>query len=670
MFYTEAYNEKIIDAWEKQVKNETYNHSFIRPEIFDSWVRSNEFLVDPYHMKKNILPPHALEEKKEENKELINTVKPYMNNIYNIVKGSGFYIMLTDKDGYILYIVGDLDIIEWGEKNTLLVEGANRSERYAGTNAIGTSIALKRSIQVWRGEHYVQAHQDYSCSGAPILDENKNVIGCLNLTGKWSEVHPHTLGLVTSAVDSIEKELRIKTANRQIKEISAQRNSIIEAVPTGLILLNNNDTVVQINKAALNILKMDRENLMLKNIHEKLLFESKKHHTNFFSEENEFYNKEVDIYYSGIKSIPIRIDASMIFVNNPDGTRFGTLLRLRVTEELHKLVNKISGFNSKFTFESIIGQDVSIKDTIELSKKAAKTDANILIQGESGTGKELFAQSIHNESEFRNGPFVAVNCGAIPNNLIESELFGYEKGAFTGANKDGNPGKFELADNGTIFLDEIGDMPLNVQAILLRVLQNKEIIRIGGKYPKRINVRIISATNRNLYCMIKDSTFREDLFYRLNIIGIQLPSLRDRNKDIYMLADYFLQKMNNNLDSNFVFSNDALDYIKNYDWPGNIRELEGAIQRAVTVAGDDLITKEHFVNRIGRNDLNLSNKEDKSIGDENSIPYEGANEEETIINAIKTTSGNMIKTARILGMSRRTLYRRIDKYNINPEDYR
>jgi len=225
------------------------------------------------------------------------------------------------------------------------------------------------------------------------------------------------------------------------------------------------------------------------------------------------------------------------------------------------------------------------------TKSIAAYDCTVLITGESGTGKELFAHSIHNASNRNNGPFVAINCAALPKDLVESELFGYEKGSFTGASKEGCPGKFELANTGTIFLDEIGELPLEIQSKLLRVLDNHTITRIGGKYERNLDVRVIAATNRNLYNEIQANNFRGDLYYRINVFNIKLIPLRERPEDIELCAEFFLQKLN---DKNFgikkFFDKEFINTIKKHNWPGNVRELENVIQRAYYLSKNDMIS--------------------------------------------------------------------------------
>lgn len=294
----------------------------------------------------------------------------------------------------------------------------------------------------------------------------------------------------------------------------------------------------------------------------------------------------------------MKFNMSLNFLYDSHGLQEGMVLRFNETKRINRLVNRISGFKPNYTFDSIIGSSNTTKKMIYECKRAASSSSNILILGESGTGKELVAQAIHSASKYSTGPFVAINCGALPKGLVESELFGYERGAFTGANKDGHPGKFELADGGTLFLDEIGEMPLDVQVTLLRVLETREVVRIGGKYPKPIDVRIIAATNRDLREAVKDKTFRDDLYYRLNVLSIRIPPLRERGDDILELTDYFIKGFSSSKGITYSVDPRVYDILTRYTWPGNIRELENTIERAVNITDNNMILPEHLPTHI------------------------------------------------------------------------
>lgn len=314
---------------------------------------------------------------------------------------------------------------------------------------------------------------------------------------------------------------------------------------------------------------------------------------------------------------------------------------------------------AKYSFENIIGKSSEIQKVKDLGLKVSNTDSNVLIIGESGTGKELVAHSIHNASKRNLGPFVKINCAAIPSELLEAELFGYEEGAFTGARKGGKKGKFELANGGTIFLDEIGDMQMDMQVKLLRVIQEKEIERVGGNAVKEVNVRIIAATNRLLEDRVKEGKFREDLYYRLNVMKIELPPLRERKEDVPELANALRIKVADRLGIYVEgISREALECLVNYDWPGNIRELENAVERAINLLDSDIVIKpEHLPSRLTENKYKTYVGGNKYLND---IIKEV--EKEVILDCLNKTEWNKNKTAKLLGISRAGLYKKIEEY--------
>jgi len=324
--------------------------------------------------------------------------------------------------------------------------------------------------------------------------------------------------------------------------------------------------------------------------------------------------------------------------------------------------HKQNNENVRYFLDNIAGNNTKILEQKRLAIKAARTISTVLITGESGTGKEIFAHSIHNLSPRRNGPFIKVNCAAIPEALLESELFGYAEGAFTGARKEGKPGKFELADNGTIFLDEVADMSAAMQGKLLRVLQEKELERVGGIHATRINMRVIAATNQDLAKLVKEHKFREDLYYRLNVAVLNLPSLRERKDDIPLLSRILLQRLNEQLGINVKYIKDeVLNCFTAYDWPGNIRELENILERSINFCGDNVITLDNIPDFLRsaagiNHSPHLCNSLEKQME---------VKEKEAILSALENSGGNKCKAAKYLQIHRSALYRKINKYNID-----
>ena len=323
----------------------------------------------------------------------------------------------------------------------------------------------------------------------------------------------------------------------------------------------------------------------------------------------------------------------------------------RLIEENISLHQKLE---ERYQFENIIAKSSKMRQVIEVIKVVAKSNATALVTGESGTGKELIARAIHSQSYRKDKPFVAVSCAALPESLLESELFGHEKGAFTGAHAQ-RMGKFEVANRGTLFMDEIGEMSANIQVHLLRVLEEKEFTRVGGNELIKVDVRVISATNKDMKKALANGQFREDLYYRLNVVPVELPPLRERTEDVPLLAQHFLKKFAVENQKEIIgFSPEATDFLLKYEWPGNVRELENAIERAV------ILTKNSYIEATDLAQENLLMAHSAPSG--RSLKEV---EKERILNVLNETGGNRSETARILGISRATLYNKIREYELN-----
>jgi transcriptional regulator with PAS, ATPase and Fis domain len=378
-----------------------------------------------------------------------------------------------------------------------------------------------------------------------------------------------------------------------------------------------------------------------------------------------------DVFQSPRKDVDSLVCASPIFI---DGELLGAVCTELDVTEVTKLSNELEKANNtlKFlenemkkisnnSFSNILGKSQGLKRSIEIAQQVSKTGSSIFIYGESGTGKEVFARAIHDYSE-RGGLFIAVNCSAIPNELFESEFFGYEPGSFTGANKKGKMGIFELASEGTVFLDEVADLPLHMQAKLLRVLQEKEVRRIGGEKSIPINVRIISATNKDLQELVNNEQFREDLYYRLNVVEIDLPPLRERKEDIGILIHNFLKEIcKQNNKPILKIDNKVLDILENYKWKGNIRELRNTIEHLVVLCTKDIITKEIIPSYILKSIKGVSSKQEYPLDLNKAIEQL---ETDRIKKALEISQGNKAKASKLLNIPRSTLYYKMELYKI------
>lgn len=626
----------------------TYKH--------DDIIRKSHHRCIRYGIDKEMVKPRKILKGKElraildENKNLIEIAKPFMKTIYDFLEGSGFSIYLTDKDGSVLTIFGDKNIIEDQARLGIIV-GTDMSEKSAGTNAIGTAIYENRSIQLSKDEHFLNSFHIWTCSAAIIHDENENFVGCLNLTGRCQLAHPHTLGLVVAAVKSIENQIVIEKTHCELFNANEYLRTVMDSMKLGIFTADTDGLIKCANNSLCYMLHKNKHEVINKNANDFL------GNWEYIIEEltkgNTYENR--DIIFGGNEK-KTRFDISVYPIKDLNNKITGTIVVFKDIQNVYNLVNKYTGMTATYNFDDIIGESKAILKLKEQAKNVSNSPSTILIQGESGTGKELIAQSIHNNSSRRNNSFVAVNCGAIPKSLIESELFGYEEGAFTGAKRGGHPGKFELANGGTLFLDEIGEMPLDMQISLLRVLQEGCVTRLGGNKCTLTDVRIIASTNKDLKKEVENGTFREDLYYRISVIPLYMPPLREREGDVELLTNHFLNVKSSKLGKTKPkLKNDIYQRILNYSWPGNIRELENCIENIVNMDGNTSFSfkdrtpvdeKSNLVNGSGYAMYSL--KEWEKIA---------------ILECLDKCNGNITKAAGILGINRSTLHSRINEYN-------
>lgn len=591
-----------------------------------------------------------------DNDDLIRVAGPFLDMLYNFLEGSGFIILLTDKNGCILSITGDPEPVAAAAGLNMAV-GAFMNEKSIGTNAMGTALSENSPVQVSASEHFITAYHRWTCSAAPVHDDAGNIIGTVNLTGGRELVHPHTLGLVVAAVTAIENQLKNLKNEYRIKESARYISQVMDSLSLAVMSVSDTGFITSANKMAHKLLKYPNGMLSGKKIssclpdYEKLL--------EAIHEPGIMLDEDTQIITSsGTESFSLNAYP----ITRPDGKIEGMVISFREMKRVYKTVNKYTGMHARYTFEDLIGESDELRRVTEYAKTVADSPSTVLITGESGTGKEVIAQSMHNHSARASNGFVALNCGAIPATLIESELFGYDEGAFTGAFKGGRPGKFELANGGTLFLDEIGEMPPDMQVKLLRTLQEGVITRVGGSRQIPVDVRIIAATNKNLKEEIEKGTFWSDLFYRLSVIPIHLPALRERREDIPLLISYFLNLKSVKLKKNTPeISKDLFIRLTGYHWPGNIRELENFIEKYVNLGGDLSFDPESF--STGKQRASEDAAGNGKSGE--TILNLAEAEKQTILAALGATESNISQTARLLGISRNALYEKMKRHGIS-----
>lgn len=560
----------------------------------------------------------------------------------------------------------------------------NRLQRVAGTvyKPVPKSGGVVKQV-IETGEYAISTSVDRNSSACLTCNQRQNCkeTGYIHCPIVYNDEVVGVMGLICYEQEHIEKvkderrgllnfiqsmceliELKLKEEDVRRKEQVIYRkldnqnqvlNQVLEQISDGYVLLNANNIICNINKKAMNLFKMEQGEVIGKNILD--LIPDPVFH-------NMIMEESVNIY----ENITIGKESyGALFYKVANGREdLAKILNFKTIKNVGSRVAGEAYRENQITFDNILGESMHMKRLKDIANKVAKTMPNILLTGETGTGKEMFARAIHNASDRCGNPFITVNCAAIPMELLESELFGYDEGAFTGAKKGGKIGKFEMANTGTILLDEIGDMPFHLQAKLLRVLQERKLDRLGSSKQIDLNIRIISATNKDLEKMVDEGQFREDLYYRLNIFEIHLPPLRERPEDIPLLVRYFMNKYRSFFAVNVEeVSKEAMDYLCRYQWKGNIRELENVVQYMISMSADNLS------GGIGISSLPVQILEVKTPSVPVTKQISGACDLKTvemaqIKEAIKkygnTTEGKKV-AAKNLGISLATLYRRLNK---------
>jgi sigma-54 dependent transcriptional regulator, acetoin dehydrogenase operon transcriptional activator AcoR len=533
--------------------------------------------------------------------------------------------------------------------------GALWLESAAGTNGPGTAIASDRPVHIIGAEHYCEAWQPWHCAAAPIHDPlTGQVAGVVDLSGPAEKATPHALHLALALALAAEQALAARELEHRCRLLRAFSECSGRYPGEVVIVADRTGRVLAASSAAPPDFHPDRDTpASIRQAIASLIEDA------------------ADQAPRSAREILVHEDASAVVYPVFHGTsRIGGCLLLRREPRGRA---PVSGPRrpTRYSFLDLLGESTALAEACRIAGAAAANSLPVLILGESGVGKELFAQSIHSASERRDRPFIAVNCGALAAELVESELFGYVGGAFSGARRDGSPGKFEAAEGGTIFLDEVGELPGPAQTALLRVLQEGEITRVGGNESKRVNVRVIAATNRDLQAALAKGTVRQDLYYRLNVLTLELPPLRERREDIPLLARRFLETSAAAMHKRGLeLGDDVIAALRAYDWPGNVRELQNVIARLVALGSTSRITLADLPASMREPDgahSATANGLDTSSRIPNTALSASTGEERAQLLALIRSSPTMGAAAASLGITRSTLYRRLERCGLQPK---
>ena len=644
-------------AWIQFMKNQEINSAIISDEIAASWKRCQSGrLTFPKSFSDKTAkhtPPDPV------TGFLIRDGGGIITDIFRNLDSDGFYGIITDRRGRKLFGLGD-ESKGPADRLRELTQITSFAEKRVGTNCFSIVEEIKRPYSVVGAQHYFEFFHGYAGYAAPIFNGEGEMIGMVGFYTVSEQMDDYITSFVVAVERAIENSLKWLNSREIVEKQREEKQYILDTVSDGVAYVDLQGKIVHGNRKLFDLFGVKQERLVGEDISclntTPPVEELKKYP--FSSIYSNCDNK--------ISIINQRGESRQSFLNKYQIREYGSegneIWVFTVYSDIKKLAKKLSAGNtSRFTFDDIKSESKAMQIVIELAKKASGFEASTIIEGESGTGKEMLAQAIHSYGPRKNGPFIAVDCGALPSGLLESELFGYEEGAFTGARRGGKKGKFELANKGILFLDEITNMPFDIQAKLLRALQERKIVPIGGSDPVPFDVQVIAATNKDIVGEIEQGTFRRDLFYRLNLIHIKIPPLRERENDLQFFLKYFMHKYNPQ--GNKSLSREAVEILKRYEWPGNVRQLENVVERMVIISNSKVIEPESIPDEIlgsgpkARGSREFSFRTGMTLND-----FCAAYVEKTV----EKYGGNIRRAAESLGISRVTVYKYLNSQKQDP----
>jgi len=627
--------------------------------ITRSWIRClNEYQLNPDSCAEpEVVAPSELQERQERLADVQAVAKVEMANLYQQLAGSGYAIMLTDREGVLLNYFGDPAFTHAASK-TGLMQGAVWSERVQGTNGMGTCLVERRPITVHQDEHYLSRNIGLSCAAAPIFDHGGELVGVLDASGESRLAQQHTLALVSMSVQMIENRVFLQQFRHDFILRFHNRPEFVGTLSEGAIALSVTGTVLAASRAALALLG--------------------------YTSPAEIVGRDIcelfNITFSGLIDSSVRRAYHPVPIFEVCGNaRFFAVVYQPVatpgTRRPQRAENQ-SAPAAATALDALQFGDPTMSANVDIAKRVMERNVAVVLLGETGTGKERFARAMHLSSSRATRPFVAINCASIPESLVESELFGYRAGAFTGASKEGQRGKLLQANGGTLFLDEIGDMPVALQARLLRVLEEREVVPLGGETPVRLDIRLISATHCDLTHKIESGAFREDLYYRLQGVTFTMPPLRERLDRGELIRQLALEE--SDAGSPVELDDTLLALLERQRWPGNLRQLRHLLRTMIALRES---------NRLGVRDLPPEYRHTftEAVPGEAGLtvvaspltpevrpepglnPFECA-EREVLLQELKRHQWNLSGVARELNISRNTLYRKLQRLNIEHPD--
>jgi sigma-54 dependent transcriptional regulator, acetoin dehydrogenase operon transcriptional activator AcoR len=645
---------QVMNAWERLVCGVGLPADAVRTVIERSWTRCHSAGVDPATTR---APSPTTDEDLgrllHRFRDVIDVGVPVMEQARESLSESGTMMILTNPSGVILKTEGDPATLE-AAQDVRLVNGANWDELICGTNAIGTALSLKEPVQVHATEHFCTGIKPWSCSAVVLRDPAYGeILGVVDVSGLSSRFHRNWLALAMMTAGRIEAELAVRQMESRWRLAEAGLQSLSRAASSAVILFDRQGRLVK----AEGITSHSRASLG---------------GCGDWSAGRRIEAFDTDSGH-GDAALPDWLRPEWVQPVTRGGQRLGTVLVLPDSlrrEPARRVVDtRATTFTvgqTNTTLGPIIGRSAALRQALEKAKQLADLDVPVLLQGETGVGKEMFARAIHEGRQRTTGPFVALNCGGLPRDILASELFGYVDGAFTGAKRSGMIGKIEAARGGTLFLDEIGEMPLELQPYLLRVLEGGELYPLGASQPRTVQFKLIAATNRDLRADVVAGRFRQDLFYRVSVTTLRIPALRERTEDIAELVEHFNREVAHRHGVSVKqFEAEVIGALERYAWPGNVREMRHVVEGLVMLTNDETVTAAALPEEISLS-VAATGREPGGSAESPAVRDLDAVERDAISTAIGRRHGNLTMVAKDLRISKSTLYLKIDKYGLNP----
>ncbi|MCG8488876.1 MAG: sigma-54-dependent Fis family transcriptional regulator [Chromatiales bacterium] len=612
-----------------------------------SWRRcTDEYGLDPGTSPDPvIIDRQDLRERLQKYERLLDIARIEMTDLYQQLAGSGHAIMLTDKDGILLNFIGDPQFTDAAAHAGMQL-GAVWSETVQGTNGMGTCLIEQKPLVIHKQSHFFARNASLTCSAAPIFDPHGEILAVLDASSESKMAQQHTMVLLNMSAQVIENRVFFCAMKEAFVLRFHSRSEFISTLGEGAIAFNTEGEIQAINRSAMFQLNLDSP-------HDIVGHHIQQHFTTSLTS----LLKQANTH-----AFPIR--------ETQHGKRFFATLQL--PEKTCRKQQRAAPWEAKSSqlkttsrpapdaLNALHFNEPRMARNVKTAVKLIERDIPCMLFGETGTGKEMFARALHNTSSRYNNAFVAVNCASLPESLIESELFGYRPGAFTGANREGSRGKILQADGGTLFLDEIGDMPLHLQARLLRVLEEREVTPLGGEKPVRVSIKLISATHHDIQSMVEDGTFREDLYYRLHGLSLTMPALRDRTDKVDLIKH--LGQLEAGTNEALQWDPEALKILENFRWPGNIRQLRNVMRTVTALCEDNRVTPDDLPDEVRETTF----YDELSESSEAPLNALAIAERDALLVELEEMHWNISRVAKKLDLSRNTLYRRMKRFGISP----